>query len=147
MQDSKKMFPNWFEKNRHIVIVAGVIGILLLIAILAPRPNYPDVSAQRLADDPTLGDKTAPVTIIEYGDYTCEGCAYWHNAGILESILARYEGQVKFVWRENARLSSYSKEAAMAGQCAYDQGADAFWAYHDLLFDKPNGLGNEVLKS
>jgi protein-disulfide isomerase len=93
-----------------------------------------------------LGDKDAVVTIIEYGDYACEGCAYWHDSGILESILERYDGQVKFVWRDNARLSYYSKDAAMAGQCAYDQGADAFWAYQDLLFENPTGFGKESLK-
>ncbi len=147
MQDSKKGLSGWYEKNRHIIIVGLVIGVLLLIAVLTPRPNYPEVSAQRLADDPTLGASDALITIIEYGDYACEGCEYWHNSGILESILDRYDGEVKFVWRDNARQSFYSKDAAMAGQCAYDQGGDAFWAYHDILFENPTGFGEESLKS
>lgn len=147
MQENKKETPDWFKRNRTYLVLAGIFGVLLLIAVLTPKPQYPEVSAQRLADDPMLGAEDAAVTIIEYGDYACEACEYWHNSGILESILARYEGQVKFVWRDNARLSVASKTAANAGQCAYDQGADVFWAYHHLLFENPSGFEDESLKS
>ena len=35
----------------------------------------------------------------------------------------------------------------MAGQCAYDHGSAAFWAYHDLLFENPTGFNEDSFKS
>jgi protein-disulfide isomerase len=64
---------------------------------------------------------------------------------VLEEILALYEGKVKFIWRDNAHISSASRTAANAAQCAFDQGK--FWEYHDLLFENPIGFSDEGLKS
>lgn len=129
------------SNNRSYWVIGIVIAVLVIVALAVPKPTYPALSAERLADDPYLGNPDAPVVIIEYGDFACEGCAIWHESGILESILTRYEGQVKYVWRDNARISPASKDAAIAAQCAHDQGA--FWTYHDLLFQHPTGLTNE----
>lgn len=134
-----------WNDNKSIIIVASIIFILVIIAILYPKKQYPPVPEERLALDPFLGTENAPITIIEYGDYACSGCKLWHNAGVLEEILALYEGKVKFIWRDNAHISSASRAAANAAQCAFDQGK--FWEYHDLLYENPIGFSDEGLKS
>lgn len=141
---NQRLQKSW-KDNKSILIVAGIIFILVIIAILYPIEQYPPVPEERLALDPFLGAEDAPITIIEYGDYACSGCKLWHNAGVLDEILELYNGKVKFVWRDNAHISTASIAAANAAQCAYDQGK--FWEYHDLLFDNPRGFSNEGLKA
>jgi protein-disulfide isomerase len=141
----KLRLQNIWNDNKAIIFVASIIFVLVIVAILYPKKQYPSVPEERLALDPFLGTENAPITIVEYGDYACGGCKLWHNAGVLEEILALYEGKVKFIWRDNAHISSASRTAANAAQCAFDQGK--FWEYHDLLFENPIGFSDEGLKS
>ncbi len=140
-QRLKKMWKD-YKSN---LFVASIIFILVIVAILYPKKQYPPVPEERLALDPFLGAENAPITIIEYGDYACSGCQLWHNAGVLDEILKLYDGKVKFIWRDNAHISSASRAAANAAQCAYDQ--KKFWEYQDLLFENPIGFSDEGLKS
>jgi protein-disulfide isomerase len=138
-------FDVYWRNNKAAIVVVALILVLALGALLVPRKQYPPVSDERLALDPILGSENAPITIIEYGDYACSGCKLWHNAGVLDEILELYDGRVKFIWRDNAHISSASRAAANAAQCAFDQGK--FWEYHDLLFENPIGFSDEGLKS
>jgi len=137
--------PNKGMNLRPPFWVAVLIGGLLLLAWLLPRPNFPEVSEQRLMDDPFLGDPDAAIVMIEYGDYACEVCRLWHRAQVRQGLLELYPDQLLFIWRDNARRSTASIKAAEAGQCAHNQGM--FWEYHDLLFEQEEGLGVEALKS
>jgi protein-disulfide isomerase len=141
----KLRLQNIWNDNKAIIFVASIIFVLVIVAILYPKKQYPSVPEERLALDPFLGTENAPITIIEYGDYACGGCKLWHNAGVLDEILELYDGRVKFIWRDNAHISTASINAANAAQCAYDQGK--FWEYHDLLFDNPRGFSDEGLKA
>lgn len=136
------------KQKRQRLIQAGVIGLVLLLAVgylLWPRPQALAVSPERLNDDPFLGAAEAPVTIVEYGDFGCPSCKAWHNAGILDMVLATYGDQVRFVWRDFPVITAFSPEAAQAAQCAYDQGH--FWEYHDFLYERANSLRVGDLKS
>lgn len=133
-----------FKKYKTLIWIVAVLAIIALGAVLYPRNNYPEVAADRLAVEPFLGVEDAEITIIEYADYACSGCKLWHNAGVLDEILAMYEGKVKFIWRDNAHISTASIAAANAAHCAYDQ--EKFWEYQDLLFENPRGFSLEGLK-
>lgn len=85
--------------------------------------------------DPVLGSPDAPVTIIEYGAYACPSCKALHEAGIIEDLLAEYDGKVRFIFRDFPVISpNYDRMAANLAQCALDQGNDLFWAFHDALY-------------
>jgi len=107
-------------------------------------PSQP-VDSARLSDDPALGPTTAPVTIVEYGDFGCPSCRAWHHAGILSQIRAQYGEQVRFVWRDFPVITPQSPQAAEAAQCAYDQGR--FWDYHDYLYERAQSLSADALKA
>ncbi len=79
--------------------------------------------------DPALGVKDAPVTIVEYSDFSCGFCARFYN-DTLHQILNTYGDDVEFVYRDAPVLGSF--EAAHAAECANVQGK--FWEYHDYLF-------------
>ena len=142
---NKGAFLNLIRKNSQWLIIFGVVAGLILFAVIYPRPQYPEVAPERLATDPTLGPANAQVTIIEYADYACPGCKSWYNAGVLQDILQKFPDSVRFIYRDNARISPASVKAANAAQCAYDQGK--FWEYHDLLFENPVSFSTEGLKT
>ncbi len=83
--------------------------------------------------DEVLGDKNAPVTIIEYGDYQCPFCSRYFTQ-IEPLIKAQYldTGKAKMAFRDFAFLGPESVAAANAAQCAEDQGK--LWSYHDALY-------------
>jgi protein-disulfide isomerase len=84
------------------------------------------------------------VVITEYADFGCPACRAWHNAGIVEQVIAAYGDQVQFVWKDFPVITAQSPKAAEAGQCAFDQGK--FWEYHDVLFENASALGVSNLK-
>ena len=134
------------ERCRRLTIGVTVIAVLVLGAfVFWPRPQAEPVGASRLVDDPALGPATAPVTIVEYGDFGCPACRAWHNAHILDRVIATYGDRVRFVWRDFPVITPQSPKAAEAAQCALDQGK--FWEYHDLLFARAPAIGVNDLKA
>jgi protein-disulfide isomerase len=94
------------------------------------------------ADAPALGPAGAPVTIVEYLDYQCPFC---HRAqGVVDQVLGRYPGQVRFVHRDFLLGKPRSLAAARAARCAGEQGK--FWEYHRSLLTAPGDMGDEDLR-
>ena len=102
--------------------------------ITAPKPVAN--SLERLNENPYKGNQNTVVTLTEFGDFGCEACQSWHEAGIIQEILSTFDGQVKFEWKDFPVITSYSPKAAEAGQCALDQGK--FWEFHDATFEREN---------
>ena len=83
---------------------------------------------------PILGDLSAPITIIEFGDYQCHQCYNWfHNTkpAIVEDYIET--GKVNLVFVDLAFLGHDSPIAAQASYCAEDQ--EMYWEYHDTLYN------------
>ncbi len=95
-------------------------------------------------DDPYLGDADAPITIVEWSDYQCPFCRRFYN-DTLPELKAKYidTGKAKLVYRDFPL--SFHKDAtpaAAAAECAREQkGDDIYFAYHDLIFEGQNELG------
>ncbi|MFQ5942534.1 MAG: DsbA family protein [Anaerolineales bacterium] len=126
----------------------GIIGVLLVAgavaAFAATRPLAPDPSVPApLAEEMSKGPAEAPVTIVEYGDFNCPSCRYYHQLGIIDQVLTQYPGQVRFVWRHFPVITPYSPALAEAAECAADQ--DAFWEFHDMLFDAAPTDGGQMI--
>jgi protein-disulfide isomerase len=91
-------------------------------------------------DDPSIGPADAPVTIIEFADYECGFCRSF-VAETLPQILTNYEGRVRYIFRDMPILGQTSVDAAIAAECADDQGR--YWDYHNALFNNQQALGTE----
>jgi Na+/H+ antiporter NhaA len=87
--------------------------------------------------DHVRGPADAAVTIVEYGDFECPYCGRAESS--LRELLAEH-GEVRYVWRHLplTDVHPHAQLAAEAAEAAADQ--DAFWAYHDLLFDHQDEL-------
>jgi len=83
---------------------------------------------------PTEGDPDAPVTIVEFSEFYCPFCARfaWETKPRIEKDYIA-KGLVKFVYRNLVVHGPPALLAAVAGECAHEQGK--FWDYHDRLFE------------
>ncbi|MEO7195724.1 MAG: thioredoxin domain-containing protein [Pseudonocardiaceae bacterium] len=95
--------------------------------------------AGRIAGDPlAMGSPTAPVVIVEWGDFQCPFCGAFAR-DTEPALLTQYvdAGKVRLEWRDFAYLGPESVAARAAGR----QGK--FWAYHDALYaqQRPENTG------
>ena len=95
--------------------------------------------------DHILGPPTAPVTLVEYGDFECPNCAaaYPVIRGLVESVGDR----LRFVFRHFPIVLSHdhAEKAAEAAEAAGAQGK--FWEMHNILFQHQDDLDRESLVS
>jgi protein-disulfide isomerase len=86
-------------------------------------------------DAPSVGDKNAPVTLVEYSDFECPVCKKLHD--VLRGVLPNYPGKVRLVFKDFPleQLHPWARTAAIAGRCAYQQDPKAFWKIYDLIYD------------
>ena len=101
-----------------------------------------DIKAVSTDDDAYLGDKDAPVVIVEFSDFQCPFCrSFWRDT--LPLIKSEYidTGKVRFVYRDfPLDMHPGAMPAAQATECAEEQGK--FWEMHDKIFieqDKQGG--------
>lgn len=82
--------------------------------------------------DHVKGNKNAPVTLIEYADFQCPGCASYFP--ILQTLEKEFEGKVRFVFRHFplTQIHPNAFAAARAAEAAGKQ--DKFFEMHDKLF-------------
>ena len=86
-----------------------------------------------------LSDTTAPIRIVEFGDFECPFCSRY------EATLQRVQKQYgKVVSRSFVQwpleIHRYAMPAARAAECARDEGK--FAEMHDALFAKQGSLGS-----
>ncbi len=107
-------------------------------AALASQPVEDGTFDLATVDDPSLGKRTAAVTIVEFADF---GCPYSQESSfVVRELALQYPDDVRFIYR-NFPLSDIhpiAQKAAEAGECAQDQGK--FWEYHDKLFQNQSSL-------
>lgn len=97
--------------------------------LLADSPVY---EFSIVADDIVLGDPTAPVTVIEYANFSCSHCATFHKE-TFPLLKEHYidTGKIQFVFREFTG-DGPGVFGAMLARCA---GPDRYMAFADLLFE------------
>ena len=111
------------------------------------QPQLPAQNARAQVsadDDPVLGKKDAPVTIIEFSDYQCPFCRkFWTET--FSNIKKDYidTGKVKFVYRDfPLGFHPAAVLSAEAAECAREvgKGDTAYFKMHDKIFQEGNKL-------
>ena len=82
--------------------------------------------------DNTLGNKDSKVVLVEYGDYSCSGCAALE--GRLKPVIEEFEDDIVFVYR-HFPLTSIHPNAMLAASYAEAAGFQGkYWEFHEVLF-------------
>jgi protein-disulfide isomerase len=149
------------RSQRLITIGLIVLGAaLIMFAVIWPqlRPVAEIVAADAgpypNADDNSMGDPNAPITIEEYSDFQCPFCQRFHDE--TEPLLRQYyvdTGKVRFIYRSMGNFVSdniaraqgtpaktESQDSALAAYCAGEQ--NKFWEMKAHIY--ANVLGEDV---
>ena len=101
------------------------------VELLFAKPEAPHIEVTYSPDDPMIGPKTAPVTIVEFTDFQCPFCK--RSQDTVKQVETAYAGKVKLIERQYPLpFHNRAKPAAEAALCAKEQGK--FWEMHDKLF-------------
>jgi protein-disulfide isomerase len=89
------------------------------------------------------GPESAPVTLLEYGDYQCPYCADVHP--MIQSIARAMGVQLRFVFRHMPLndVHPFAQYAAEAVEAAGAQGK--FWEMHNGIYEQQPDLGSDLL--
>ena len=127
----------------QLLIIPVIIGVIVG-AIMAFYPE-PEQNSEMLTKikliqggSPILGNPSAPITILEWGDYQCTFCYRFHE-NTLNTLERDYikSGKVNLVFKDFPLNGPDSLLAAEASYCADDQGK--YWQYHDELYKNWGG--------
>lgn len=94
--------------------------------------------------DIIVGDPSARVTIMEFGDYESEACVQANE--VVKEVLEKFEGRVNFVFR-HFPLTKIHQRAHKAAEAAIAAGQEGkFWEMHQALLANRRNLGLISLK-
>lgn len=102
---------------------------------------HPPVSEK----DHQIGQRGAPITLVEYGDYQCPHCGEAYP--LVKRLLEEEDGHFLFVFRNFPITESHPAAymAAVAAEAAGRQGK--FWEMHNLIFEHQAALhGNSFMR-
>lgn len=108
--------------------------------LVAPEPPFLSITT---ADQPSLGNASAPVTIIAFTDYQCPSCAATQPT--LERLVKEYGTQVRLVVGDfplSQHLEAF--KAAEAAEAAREQGK--YWEYVEIMLRNQAALSLAKLK-
>jgi protein-disulfide isomerase len=93
--------------------------------------------------DHVQGPASAPVTLVEYGDYECPYCGAAYP--IVKEIQQRLGDRLRFVFR-NFPITTAHPHAEHAAEAAEAAGAQGkFWEMHDYLYEHQRALMDRKL--
>jgi len=142
--------------NKKLVVSVAFVILIIVVAIsfssyqanlleMHDKTKYLEKIAAKQSPllnlengSPALGSNSAPITIVEFGDYQCEACYHWfHNTR--DTLIDNYieTGKAKLVFLDLPFLGRDSPKAAEASYCAEDQGK--YWEYHTILYTFQDG--------
>jgi protein-disulfide isomerase len=102
-----------------------------VVEIISPKDIY-------------VGNKNAPVTLMEFGEYENEDCARANE--VVKKLLEEFDGKIRFQFR-HFPLTKIHQRSMKAGEAAVAASqAGKFWEMHNILFDNRRQLGTTSLK-
>lgn len=108
-----------------------------------PENESPKLTVEVNDSDHVQGAESAPITLVEYGDYQCPYCRKAHP--IVKRIQEEMGDKLRFVFRDFPlrKIHPNAQHAAEASEIAAQFGK--FWEMHDLLFENQTSLEDENL--
>ncbi|WP_025785281.1 thioredoxin domain-containing protein [Sporosarcina sp. D27] len=121
--------------SKKIFWIVGLVAVCIIGVIVLT-----DVSEKSVVLDyegqPYLGEESAPVEIVEFGDYKCPSCKDF-NDNLLPIIYKELveTGKAKLYFMNYSFIAADSTTAAQFAETVYQElGDEKFWKFHELLF-------------
>ena len=127
-----------------------IVALVVLISVQKGSDDEVDYEGK-----PFLGDESASVNIIEFGDYLCPHCKDFHDNvfPVIQKELVE-TGKAKFYYMNYPVIGPESTTSGKFSKAVYQElGDDKFWEFHDLMFanqtdesGNPNSFTDEFLE-
>ncbi|MEK9198453.1 thioredoxin domain-containing protein [Lysinibacillus halotolerans] len=141
--------------SKKIFWIIGIIAVCLIGIIVLTNVQTESAKID-YEGQPYLGEESAPVEIVEFGDYKCPHCGEF-NSSFVPFIKEEFveTGKAKFYFMNYSFIAFDSTISAQFAETVYKElGNETFWEFHDLLFanqtnasGKENVLTEEFLKA
>ena len=95
---------------------------------------------------PSFGPESARVTIVIFSDFECPYCRD-EAKSLRESLVKKYPKDVRVIFKDFPleAIHSWAKKAAIAGHCVIEQNPQAFWPYHDYMYEHQKEISDANL--
>lgn len=127
-------FSHSMRQMRAYFIVVLVCAFFASHGVSADSPDTHASTNNAVTNDMTIGDASAPVSIIEYASFTCSHCATFHNL-VFDKVKSKYvdSGKVQFTFRE-VYFDKFGLAGSLIARCK--QNSDFFFEYAGNLFEQ-----------
>ena len=148
-------------KMKYIILIFAPAIAVAILAIFVRfmqyeplMPNEEDILALKntqglqipiYAEDPIIGNKKAPTTVVAFEDFGCGGCAT--QSAIFDQLIKKYPDKIKLVWK-GIPVTQFPHPTDMAHEyafCANKQ--NKFYEFSKLAFSNSNNLSQEILNA
>ncbi len=143
---------------RHTLLIfipaVLLVSLTLFISVVQYKPLHEQIQETQpssseelvipiLPEDPILGDKKSPISIIMFADLGCESCKKQH--AIISELQQTYPKKIKVIWKglPVTRFPVSSEEAHAYAYCANRQGK--IESFITLLYAQTSPLTETIL--
>lgn len=115
---------------------------------LTKSPFQPAIDQIKLDAQPNYGKAGAPVTIVVYGDFQCPVCKV--EADVMrKNLVQNFPDKVQVYFKDFPleSIHPWARAASNTGRCIYKQDPQAFWKFHDWIYENQDGVTPETLNA
>ncbi|WP_338651197.1 DsbA family protein [Lysinibacillus sp. Y5S-8] len=129
------------NKGAKIAVILTLLVFIFIAWIVVlnqkndPVPEKAPTGPPSIEGQPLLGEASAPVTIVEFGDFKCPACKAWGDT-VFPKLVEEYieSGNVNFAYVNVPFHGQESILAALAAESVYQQDPSVYWDFHKTLF-------------
>ncbi|HJV17310.1 MAG TPA: thioredoxin domain-containing protein [Bacillales bacterium] len=129
------------SSTKFVFFIIGLVAIAIIGFIFLANQSKSDTKSKEEIDytgQPYLGSETAPVSIIEFGDYKCPNCKNFAE-NVIPTIQQELvdTGKAKLYFLNDSFINTDSIRSAKFAESVFQVlGNKTFWEFHDLLYKK-----------
>lgn len=115
---------------------------------ITKSPFQATVDQMKLDSQPSYGKAGAPVTIVVYGDFQCPVCK--SEADVMrKNVVQTFPDKVQVYFKDFPleSIHPWARAASDVGRCVYKQDPQAFWKFHDWIYENQEGITGDTLNS
>lgn len=127
------------SSSKVLFMVVSVIALsLIALVFLVNIPKEQKAFDINYENQPFIGEESAVVSIIEFGDYKCPACKNFNESmfpAIKKDLVDT--GKAKFYFMNFPFINVDSARAAKFAETVYHElGNEVFWNFHHLLYER-----------
>jgi protein-disulfide isomerase len=134
-----------------VIITLIIFALLTALVVLNNQSENANNTTNNynpppIANQPTLGEQNAKVSIVEFGDYKCPACKAWGEQ-VYPLLQEEFidTGKAQFSYINVLFHGEESKLAALAGESIFKQDPASFWTFHKQLFAEQPAENHDAL--